>query len=133
MTAYLRLILLDVRRQLSDPRRWVQGTYCALRTPDEVIPFWRLGDRSKVNCFCLATAISLAIDSLKISPGGETWTEIRSEVERVLLGIIDEAGKRDGAGKPYVVVSHFNDAVTTDHQAILWLVDEGLKLFPEAA
>jgi hypothetical protein len=129
-------ILRAVRDRLSDPRRWIQGTYAGIRTPQgTVIPFWQHRDFGRATCWCLGQAITLALNDIAASLGDLAWTELRSDVEREVLTTLDELGAVDGSGARYGALCRFNDDFQrTSHADVLNAIDKTLeRLAPEAA
>jgi hypothetical protein len=120
-------ILLAVRERLSDPKRWVKGTQAGVRARNGVIPLWKVRNPSRHNCWCLSAAISLAVPEQPA--GGDTWTELRSDVERELLLTLDEMAP----GHAWTACYQFNDCAETTHADVLRLIDATLSRLQEAA
>lgn len=127
-------ILHSVRARLTDPRHWIQGTYAGIRTRQgTVIPFWQHRDIGKATCWCIGTAITMALSSCITALGDVAWTELRSDVERELLLTLDELGVIDNCGRRHSNIAQFNDDLRTSHAAVLDVIDRTLQRLPEAA
>jgi hypothetical protein len=109
-------VLRDVRERLADPRRWLQGRWCAYLTASgqrKPVPEHKLA-----NCWCLGGAITVSIASAIIRPGMATFTELRSDVERELLETL---------GEPLPAIYMFNDRPSTSHADVLELIDRTIE------
>lgn len=129
--ALIRIVLADARARLTDPRRWVQGTYAGVRTNHGVIPFYQHKKLDDANCWCLTTALTLAMGKLTLND--HAWTELRSDVERELLTTLDQLSIADNTGRRYSAAYQYNDDNRTSHVDILALIDRTLQRLPEAA
>ena len=115
-------VLTAVRERLADPRAWVQGTWAGIRTHGGyVVPFNQHRDMARANCWCLSEAITLAMPEL-VRGGLDTWTELRSDVERELLNTLDELGAVDANGKRWAVIYQWNDDGLTSHADVMALL-----------
>ncbi len=123
-------VLQAVRERLADPRRWVKFHWSAHRDEYGVARRVEANDRRQANSWCLGQAITLAVLE-QTGPSGVT--ELRSDVERELLRMLEDLGIVDRSGRPFPTVYLWQDRPSVSHTDVLGLLDRTLYRLDHAA
>lgn len=124
-------VLRAVRERLSDPRRWVKYHWSAFRDELGCVHRLEVDDKRRANCWCLGQAITHAAYAHTTSSGSASAdtvrvTELRSDVERVLLETLDEFGVVDSAGKAFPAIYLYQDRPEVSHADVIFLLERTL-------
>jgi hypothetical protein len=113
--ALLVAVLDDMALRFADPRRWVQGTFEGIRSGSNVRAFHTYQDRSKSTCWCLTTAVTMAVSKvLPENADGDTWCELRASVEAELLATVEAT-----TSVRWGNLISWNDAIATSYADVL--------------
>lgn len=136
-------VLQAVRARLAHPRSWVKFHWSAHRDEYGAVHRLEANDSRPANCWCLGQAITLAILELSGPSGGGSqttgadvvrFTELRSDVERVLLQMLEDLGIVDrDTGRPFPAVYVWQDRPSVSHTDLLGLLDRTLYRLNEVS